>query len=308
MKHINQSIIFAFLVSMFVACAPQAAVVESTPAQIQLTNTASPPTAALTSTSIPTETSGPTLIPSATAASCAVPLNPSDNATVPARGPFDFTWTSFTGAASYVISIGPEDWYPTNFPVTGTTLTRYMETFQSSPSYEWSITALDSSGKEICKTEPVTFVTSAGEYATPSVAGGVVLQPTSATIASGVNPPLETINNDFGVNLVSVEAGACSVGATFSVNTANSVDFSVLRYTLDPAEANSIDFCNWGYGVNLWSYSPGIYQGGLDLSNFPSLHNGGTIYLMAKFVFNGGVVACSQLIQQTITTECSGNE
>ena len=307
MKHINQSIIFVFLVSMLVACAPQAAVIESTATQVQPNNTSIPPTPTLTSTSMPTETSVPTVIPSATSASCSVPLNPSENATVPASGPFDFTWTPFTGAGSYVISIGPVDWYPTNFPVTGTTLTRYMETFPSSPAYEWSVTALDSSGKEICKTGPYTFVTSADQYATPSFAGGIVLQPTSETVASGVNPPLETINSDFAVNLVSVEAGACSVGATFSVNTANSVDFSVLRYTLDPAEANSVDFCNWGYGVNLSSYSPGIYQGGLDLSNFPSLHNGGAIYLMAKFVFNGGVVACSQLIQHTITTDCSGN-
>jgi hypothetical protein len=74
----------------------------------------------------------------------------------------------FAGAASYVVSIGPAGWYPTNFPVTGTTLTRYMENFPNSPSYEWSISAVNATGGEICRAGPYKFVMSVDLYATPS--------------------------------------------------------------------------------------------------------------------------------------------
>ena len=162
------------MASVIVSCTPQAITTEISPTQTDPTQTSIPATATLTSIAAATETSQPTDPPSPTPPTCAVPLNPAEHATVPARGPFDFTWTAFTGATSYIISIGPPDWYPTNFPVNGTTLTRYMENFPVSPSYEWSITAVDATGKELCKAGPFAFVMSVDVAATASFDTGTV--------------------------------------------------------------------------------------------------------------------------------------
>src|SRR5258708_939561 len=140
MKHIKITS-FILMISILTACTPQANTLVTTSSPPPPTQQASPvaiPT--FTVTVLPTETQLPTNTPSPIPPSCAMPLNPIDHATIPARGPFDFTWTAFSGAASYVVSIEPKNWYPTNFPVNGTTLTRYMETFSNGPSFEWSIT------------------------------------------------------------------------------------------------------------------------------------------------------------------------
>jgi len=165
------------LASIIVSCSPQAIATEISTTQPEVSQTPVSPTISVTAsqTTAPTETPLPTETASPTPPSCATPVNPTDNATIPARGPFDFAWTAFTGASSYIISIGPQNWYPTNFPVNGTTLTRFMENFPASPSYEWSITAVDSSGREICKAGPYAFVTSANVSATASFNGGVVV-------------------------------------------------------------------------------------------------------------------------------------
>ena len=165
------------LASIIVSCSPQATATEISPIQPESTQTSVPPIITVTAsqTSAPTETPLPSETASPTPPSCAAPVNPIDNATIPARGPFDFTWTAFAGASSYIISIGPQNWYPTNFPVNGTTLTRFMENFPASPSYEWSITAVDSSGREICKAGPYAFITSVNVSATASFNGGVIV-------------------------------------------------------------------------------------------------------------------------------------
>lgn len=239
--------------------------------------------------------------------SCAVPVNPTDNAIVPANGPFDFTWEPFGEAASYVVAIGPSDWYPTNFPVSGTILTRYMETFPASSSYQWSITALNAAGQEICKTETFKFVTSAELYATPSYAysdPGIVQsaagdQPDS----QDPNPSSEIPHQDFKFGSIAVNDSDCSVGATVSVITTYPVNSAIMRYTFDPSEANSIDFCNWGSAFGLGTTDSSSY-GGYNNFSGTGIKNGDVIYLMAKFVYNQGVVGCSPLVQHTITS-CS---
>src|SRR5258706_15744838 len=198
MKEMKKIFICVLLAILLSACAPQATAVNSTPTIVESTTTPIPATSTSIPTSLPTDTPLPTSTASPTPPSCAVALNPTDNATIPAKGPFDFTWTSFAGAASYVISIGPADWYPTNFPVTGTTLTRYMEIFPKSPSYQWSIAALDNSGQEVCKTGPYKFVTSVDQYATPSFAnnnGGVVETSTNLDGGSTTNSQTENSNS-----------------------------------------------------------------------------------------------------------------
>jgi hypothetical protein len=247
-----------------------------------------------------------------------VPLNPTDNATVPASGPFDFHWTPFEGASSYVISIGPAGWYPTNFPTTGTTLTRYMETFPSSPSYEWSIAALNVSGQQICATGPYTFATAKDLRATPSSAssnGGA--SPTQAIENQGGEPAANSVPetaDDYIVRFdsISVVEEQCSLVITLSVTSKMPIDmnYSVLRYTTDPSEASSGDFCNWGHAINLQQNAPGTYQAGFDLSGSylaNQVQDGDTVYFMAKFLQEGGgAVVCSPLIQHTITNVCSG--
>ncbi|HSL46190.1 MAG TPA: hypothetical protein VK897_22335 [Anaerolineales bacterium] len=168
MNSLRLSIVFILLVSILISCSPQAAAVDIMPTQAEPTQTSIPPSATSTFTALPTETPPLTDTPAPTLSSCAVALNPINNATVPARGPFDFTWTAFTGASSYVVSIGPAGWYPTNFPVSGTTLTRYMESFPSGSTYQWSISAVNATGQEICKAGPYTFAMSADLAATPS--------------------------------------------------------------------------------------------------------------------------------------------
>ena len=183
---------FAFIwsLSILISCAPQAATLEATATPPASTQTSIPPTATITFTPLPTETAVPSATLPPTTLPCAMPINPIDQATIPAQGPFDFTWTPFEGAVSYIISIGPPNWFPTNFPVHGTTLTRYMESFPSSPSYEWSISAINAAGQEICKTGPYTFVTSADLSATPSFVTNNI-----PITQSGNNPPNNSSNS-----------------------------------------------------------------------------------------------------------------
>jgi hypothetical protein len=199
---------FSLLVSILVSCAPQAATVEAMPTPLAPTQTSTPLTATLTFTPLPTETALPSDTPPPTTLPCAMPINPIENATIPAQGPFDFTWTPFEGAVSYIISIGPVDWLPTNFPVNGTTLTRYMESFPSSPSYEWSISAINAAGQEICKSGPYTFVTSADLSATPSFA-------TNGISATESNSSSSSSNSSGGQN-ESGESSSPSNNSTFS--------------------------------------------------------------------------------------------
>ena len=166
------SLIFILLASIVASCAPQATQVDSKPSLPLFTQTSIPPTATLTFTPASTETRLPSDTPAPTLSSCTVALTPVDNALVPAQGPFDFTWTPFAGAASYIVSIGPARWYPTNFPVSGTILTRYMENFPSGPAYEWTISAVNANGQEICKAGPYKFAMSSDLSATPSFSTG----------------------------------------------------------------------------------------------------------------------------------------
>ncbi len=254
MKHITVFIIFALLTSMLVSCAPYAVVVDGTPTQPDPTQTSIPPIATLTFTALPTETPPPSETPSPTPPSCAVPLNPTENAKVPARGPFDFTWTAFEGAASYVISIGPTNWYPTYFPVSGTTLTRYMENFPSSPSYEWSISAVNATGQEICKSGPYKFVTSQDLFATPSFAtNSSSVSPTVGNAANNSSPSEQNGSNDSSssnsfsdTSLIIVSDGDsqdCQLAVGYNVKSNHVFTFFRLRYGVSPdAMDNFVDF------------------------------------------------------------------
>src|SRR5512145_203912 len=103
---INSKAFFALvlLTGILASCLPQAATAETISTQPAPTQTAIPPTVTFTFTPVPTETALASDTPSPTAPPCAVPINPIDHATVPAQGPFDFTWTPFEGAVSYIIS------------------------------------------------------------------------------------------------------------------------------------------------------------------------------------------------------------
>lgn len=236
----QKSIILICLTSVLLSCTPQNVVIENTPTQPEPASTVvTLPTLSTAPTLLPSETPFPTDIPSITPASCVVALNPVENASVPAKGPFDFTWTPFTGAASYVVSIGPSDWYPTNFTVTGTSLTRYMEIFQDSPSYEWSIAALDSSGQEICKTGPYTFKTSPDQYATPSFAGNVSSSEenngdTSSNSSSGSNNG--SGNKEYSEFLVNIQLDSdseCRLSVSYRIKTNQPIQFARLYYSYD---------------------------------------------------------------------------
>jgi len=296
---------FILITTILISCSPQTTILENTPIVPPATSTFVLPTATLFPTLSPTETFVPTETP--LPVTCAVPLNPTDNATVPASGPFDFAWVPFDKAASYVIAIGPSGWYPTNFPVTGTVLTRYMENFPISSSYEWKITVLDSSGGEICSSGPYTFVTSTGLYATPAFADSGSSQPLVATDSNnqGVNPPPPAQSPSFIIQSVQTNEFECTVSATVSVSTSSPVTRSVMRYTVDKNEAGASDFCVWGSAFGLSSADSSTYQGYQNFSN-TYVKNGDTVYLIAMFIYDQGATACSQVIQQTLTT-CTGN-
>jgi len=234
--------LFYVLAGFLIACTPQAASIETTPTLPDPTQTALSFTPTITSTSPSTSTALPADTPSAIPPTCAVAINPRDNATVPAHGQFDFQWTDFTGAASYIVSIGPTNWYPTNFPVTGTVLTRYMETLTNGPSFEWSITALNAAGQEICKTGPYTFVTSAQVSATASFNTNVDVSNSNNTSdglsnngsndngsnnSSSNNPTPDVLTMIIGDN----DDAQCRLGISYRVKSNMTFDFIRVQYS-----------------------------------------------------------------------------
>jgi len=243
----KRSLILFLLASLLSSCLPQTTATEITATQPTSTQTSIPPTPAATSTALPTETSLPTDTPSPTPPSCATPVNPLENGTVPAQGPFDFMWTAFAGAASYIISIGPQSWYPTNFPVSGTTLTRYMENFPSNPSYEWSITAVNSTGQEICKAGPFAFVMSVDVSATASFNNGVAAVPNEtnpSNSSSGADQNgSENESNNGSSNNASLDVSImisgdsddqqCRLTASFNIKSNHEFVFIRLLYRYD---------------------------------------------------------------------------
>ncbi len=151
-------------------------------------------------------------------------------------------------------------------------------------------------------------------YATPSFVGGVITQPTvnQPNSQAQASDPSENITlPEIKVKLVSLVDGSCSLTVTFSVTSTNPIDQAIIRYTGDPNEASSGDFCMWGSGTDLQSISSTTYQASFELPGtvypFNQIQNGAVIYLMAKFRDNQGRVQCSQLITHTITTACTGN-
>ncbi len=284
MNYIKAFSVFVLLVSLLTSCAPQT--VDITPTQPEPTQTSVPPTATSTFTPLPTETALPTDTPSPTPPSCAVPLNPADNAAVPARGPFDFTWTAFEGAVSYIVSIGPKDWYPTNFPVSGTTLTRYMETFPSSPSYEWSIIALNAGGQQLCTAGPYEFVTSKDMRATPSF----------EIKASSGGEPTEVTSIDSGPDLsanVIVEEYGCGLVATVQIGTRAPKIDGALFYGTDPNHLDNEKGLSTSYPKD--SLGIGTFQ----FEIFNQYHKGETVYFLVK-VKAAKRYAESQLVSHTI--------
>lgn len=243
------------MASVIVSCTPKAITSEISTTQAEPTRTPAPPTAMLTSTAPATETLLPTDLPSPTQPSCTTPLNPAENATVPARGPFDFTWTALAEASSYIISIGPTDWYPTNFPVTGTTLTRYMENFSVSPSYEWSITAVNAAGQEICKVGPFAFVMSVDVAATASFdMGSVDLSNSEDSSSSSGSEPNDNGGNNSNNGSANQSASDisilifsdgdttdCRLSASFNVKSNRQFIFLRMIYEYNGQE-DSVDF------------------------------------------------------------------
>lgn len=272
------------LASILGACSPRTEVT-ITPTQILPTETSLPSTATLTFTPLPTETLLPTETASPTPPSCAVPVNPAADASVPAKGPFDFTWSAFEGASNYVVSIGPAGWYPTNFPVTGTTLTRYMETFPNSSSYEWSITAMDSSGREICKAGPYKFTTSNTEHATPSFTGAEV---------AGTNQDNETVTNlqsddsvstpnDYAKILSITDLPDCYIKVTVEVRHSRPIGRAVVQIRTDTTE-DSVDSGFDLFPVSIGNYpEPSIYERESPSNQLARFKNGQVVYLTAFF-------------------------
>ena len=258
MNTMRLSILFVLLASFLASCGPQTAATEIAPTQATATQTSIPPTATSTFTPLPTETVLPTDTPSPTLPSCAVALNPADNATVPARGPFDFTWTPFAGATSYVIAIGPAGWYPTNFPVSGTTLTRYMESFPNGPAYEWSISAVNAAGQELCKAGPYKFVMSADLYATPSF--------TISNVESSASENQDTASND---NSSGKQKNGSGQGSSSNTNLDESIliladgDTEDCRLSVMYRVKINHNFTSFKL---IYGFSPGNVDGSVDLT------------------------------------------
>jgi hypothetical protein len=315
----NKKPFFAIIILFFFlsSCSPRTVEIKSTPTHPISTNTFVPATVTSTPLPLPTETSLPTSTSSPTPPSCTAALNPINNAIIPAKGPFDFSWTAFNGAVSYDVSIGPTDWFPTKFETTDTSLTRYMETFPSAASYQWSISAINASGQQICVAGPYKFVTSRALYATPSFAGGVIIS-TSNNNTSGdqgdqnPQPITSTLQPQGHAKILSITDNPdCSVSATFELVYSGKIALALVRVRTQPQQWEGDPDSSPEFEVRPISAGnypePSIYEG---TSNFlGGYKNGQVVYITAVFISETGLAILSSSsdpnAQHTITT-CGG--
>lgn len=117
------------------------------------TLTALAPTATFT----PSPTATLTSTPTPTALTCVQIINPLDGSNLPKYGPINFEWSSFPGAAKYIVTFH----YPNNvdgtFETFDSTLKRYAETMPAGGDYSWDVTVIGGDGSPVCKTNSVTF-------------------------------------------------------------------------------------------------------------------------------------------------------
>lgn len=83
--------------------------------------------------------------------------SPTDGSSLLQSGPINFSWDSKQGASKYILTIHYPNGATAFFETTDTSITRYMESMPAGGSYSWDVTALDTSGNQICKTDSITF-------------------------------------------------------------------------------------------------------------------------------------------------------
>ena len=88
---------------------------------------------------------------------CTQPLTPEDGAELPYIGKVIFSWTEIEDATKYILTITMPSGNIVTFESDKTEIVRYLEAFEQGGEYEWSITALNAKGEEICESAIFTF-------------------------------------------------------------------------------------------------------------------------------------------------------
>ena len=119
------------------------------------------PTASPTATEeIPTATEAVTATPSSTtggSTACVNIINPPIGTDVNANGRVKFEWSAQPGATSYIVTFTYPNGTQATFETTNTNLTRFMESMPKAGTYSWEVTALGSTGGEICTSQSASF-------------------------------------------------------------------------------------------------------------------------------------------------------
>ena len=74
-----------------------------------------------------------------------------------------FSWGAQAGAVNYVLSISDVFGNTAVLETNGTSLVKYIEILPGGGNYEWSVTAFNANGDEICTTASASFSKPQGE-------------------------------------------------------------------------------------------------------------------------------------------------
>jgi|SRR5271157_460061 len=118
---------------------------------------------ALASTQSPAAEPPATAMIAPTSASCLSIVSTSYN--LDPVGPVTFSWKERSDVSKYRLTIYYPNGATASFYTDTTSVTRYLESMPDGGTYSWDVTALDSSGNQICKTDALVF--NKPKYETP---------------------------------------------------------------------------------------------------------------------------------------------
>ncbi len=120
---------------------------------------------------------------------CFTTIQPASGSSFGKQGKIVFEWNTQTGAQKYVVTISDIYGNTATLESTETALEKYIEILPNGGDYEWSVTAYNSEGKEICTTASVTFSKEQGEpTAKPTKEPEATEPPAAATQPPYCNP------------------------------------------------------------------------------------------------------------------------
>ena len=103
--------------------------------------------------------------PASGSASCLNITGPNGGSSFDPVGPVTFSWDARSDAARYKLTIHYPNGATASFYTDSTSITRYLESMPGGGSYNWDVTAYDSTGNAICTTGESSFTKQ--QYETP---------------------------------------------------------------------------------------------------------------------------------------------